>query len=460
MPEFEPVLTARWGDPQAAAIDGYERTGGYQALRKALAMDPVAVIDEVKASGLRGRGGAGFPTGTKWSFIPQDTGKPVYLVANFDESEPGTFNNRELIERDPHQFLEGAIICAFAVRCRTAFVYCRGEFVWPATILERAVAEAYERGYLGPDILGSGFDLEVVVHRGAGAYICGEETALLESLEGYRGQPRMRPPFPAVEGLYRSPTVINNVETLSCVPHILVRGAEWFAGIGTEKSTGPGIFSISGKVARPGNYEAPMGTTARELIEEYAGGVRDDKKLKAWTPGGSSTPFLTADHLDVRMGFDEVQAAGSLLGTKAMIVLDETDCVVDAVLRFTQFYAHESCGKCTPCREGTWWMTRVLRRMEHGTGRVEDIDLMKDVGSKMLFKSFCALADGAVSPIDSSIKFFRDEYEEHVRLGRCPLKPEARPRLEAATARSGGTAGTLVQTLPEGTEVELGEVLG
>jgi len=449
MPEFEPVLTARWGDPGAVSIDGYESGGGYAGLKKALAMDPAGVIDEVKASGLRGRGGAGFPTGVKWSFIPQDTGKPVYVVVNFDESEPGTFNNRELVERDPHQLVEGAIICAYAVRCRTAFVYCRGEFVWPGTVLEGAVREAYDRGYLGADILGSGFDLDIVVHRGAGAYICGEETALLESLEGYRGQPRLRPPFPAVEGLYRSPTVINNVETLSCVPHILDRGAEWFASIGTEKSTGPGVFSISGKVERPGNYEAPMGTTARELIEGYAGGVRDGRSVKAWTPGGSSTPFLTADHLDTPMDFDSIAAAGSLLGTKAMIVLDETDCVVDSVLRFTQFYAHESCGKCTPCREGTWWLTRVLRRLESGVGRAEDIDLMKDVGSNMLFKSFCALADGAVSPIDSSIKYFRDEYEEHVRLGRCPFKDE--PSRLVAVGATGGE---------DDVRLELGEVLG
>jgi NADH-quinone oxidoreductase subunit F len=456
--DFEPVLTARWKDEAASSIDGYLRTGGYRGLKKALAMSPDDVIEEVKSSGLRGRGGAGFPTGTKWSFIPQNTGKPVYVVVNADESEPGTFNNRELIERDPHQLLEGLIICAYAVRCSTAFIYCRGEFVWPGTVLERAVAEAYDRGYLGKRVGGKGFSLDVIVHRGAGAYICGEETALLNSLEGLRGQPRLRPPFPAVEGLYSSPTVINNVETLSCVPHILDRGAAWFASIGTEKSTGPGIFSISGKVERPGNYEAPMGTRAGELIEGYAGGIRDGKKLKAFTPGGSSTPFLTARHLDVRMGFDEVAAAGSLLGTKAMIVFDERDCVVDAVLRFTRFYAHESCGKCTPCREGTWWMTRVLDRMERGQGRTEDIDLMTEVGQNMLFKSFCALADGAVSPIDSSIKFFREEYEEHVRLGRCPLKEEG-PELVAATARSGGTTGELMQILPEGTELRLGEVL-
>jgi NADH-quinone oxidoreductase subunit F len=457
--EFEPVLTARWADPDAVSIDGYMKTGGYEALKKALSMTPEAVIEEVKASGLRGRGGAGFPTGTKWSFIPQDTGKPVYVVVNFDESEPGTFNNRELVERDPHQLIEGAIICAYAVRCHTIFIYTRGEFVWPGTVLERAVAEAYDKGFLGTGIAKSDFDVDLVIHRGAGAYICGEETALLESLEGYRGQPRLRPPFPAVEGLYKSPTVINNVETLSCVPHIIDRGAQWFASIGSEKSTGPGVFSISGKVNRPGNYEAPMGTTARELIEEYAGGIKDGKNLKAWTPGGSSTPYLTAEHLDVQMGFDEVAAVGSLLGTKAMIVLDETDCIVDATLRFSQFYAHESCGKCTPCREGTWWVTRVLRRIEQGYGRMEDIDLIKDVAGNMLFKAFCALADGAVSPLDSSIKYFRDEYEEHVRQGGCPLK-EGRPVLRAATGRSGGTTGGLAQTLPEGEEIQLGEVLG
>ncbi len=458
MAEFEPVLTARWGNPDAPRIEEYERTGGYRAVRAAMAMDPAAVIEEVKASGLRGRGGAGFPTGTKWSFIPKDTGKPVFVVCNFDESEPGTFNNRELVERDPHQLIEGVIIASYAVGCRTAFVYTRGEFVWPGIILERAVAEAYDRGYLGRTVAGSGYALDVVIHRGAGAYICGEETALLESLEGYRGQPRLRPPFPAIEGLYKSPTVINNVETLSCVPHIINRGAEWFASIGTEKSTGPGVFSISGKVERPGNYEAPMGTTARELIEGHAGGVRDGRRIKAWTPGGSSTPYLTADHLDTAMDFDSVAAAGSLLGTKAMIVLDETDCIVDATLRFTQFYAHESCGKCTPCREGTWWMSRVLQRIERGYGREQDIDLIKDVGKNMLFKAFCALADGAVSPLDSSIKYFREEYEDHVRLGRCPLKEE--PVLAAATDRTGGTTGWTAQVLPEGREISLGEVLG
>jgi len=458
MAEFEPVITARWGNPEAVTIDGYVRTGGYGALRKALATAPQDVIEEVKVSGLRGRGGAGFPTGTKWDFIPKNSPKPAYVVVNFDESEPGTFNNRELVERDPHQLLEGALIAAWAVQSPKVFVYTRGEFVWPGTVLERAVAEAYDKGFIGRGIAGSGFDVDVVVHRGAGAYICGEETALLESLEGKRGQPRLRPPFPVTNGLYDSPTVINNVETLSCVPHIIERGASWFSGIGTDKSKGPKLYSISGKVERPGNYEAPMGTPARELIEGHAGGILDGHSLKAWTPGGSSTPYLTPEHVDTPMDFESIQAAGSLLGTGAMIVLDDRDCIVEATLRFTQFYAHESCGKCTPCREGTWWMTRVLNRVERGHGREQDIDLITSVGKNMLFKSFCALADGAVSPLDSSIKFFRQEYEDHVRLGRCPLKDE--PVLASVTDRSGGAMGVTQQILPEGREVHLGEVLG
>jgi NADH-quinone oxidoreductase subunit F len=417
----ERVITARWDEPGTVAIDRYLETGGYEGLGKALTMTPQEVIDEVKASGLRGRGGAGFPTGVKWSFVPQDTGKPTYLVANFDESEPGTFGNRELVERDPHLFVEGAIIAAYAVRCRTAFVYVRGEFLEPGRILERAVAEAYARGFLGTDILGSGYDLDLVLHRGAGAYICGEETGLLSSLEGFRGQPRPRPPFPAVEGLYACPTAINNVETLANVPHILVRGAAWFAGIGPEKSPGTKIFSVSGKVERPGNYEVPMGTPARVVIEELAGGVLDGRALKAWTPGGSSTPFLTAEHLDTPLDFESIAAAGSLLGTGAMIVTDERDCMVEACRRLSHFYAHESCGKCTPCREGTWWVVRILDRIEAGFGRAEDLALLEDLCGNMLFRGFCPLVDGAVSPISSTLKHFRDEYEAHIRERRCPF---------------------------------------
>ncbi|MGH2724058.1 MAG: NADH-quinone oxidoreductase subunit NuoF [Actinomycetota bacterium] len=447
MAEREPVVTVRWGVEGAHTIDGYLEHGGYRALAKALSMSPEAIIDEVKTSGLRGRGGAGFPTGIKLSFIPKDTGKPVYVVCNADEGEPGTFKDRELIERDPHQLLEGIAIASYAVGCHRAFIYCRGEFLEPGRILERAVAEAYDRGYLGKGIAGSDFDLDVVIHRGAGSYECGEETALLNSLEGQRGQPRLRPPFPAVEGLYKSPTVVNNVETLATVPHIVDRGGEWFAGIGPEKSTGTKVFCVSGKVARPGNYEAPMGTPARVIIDELAGGVPEGRRVKAWTPGGSSTPFLTEDHLDTPMDFESISAAGSLLGTGAVIVLDDTDCVVDAVLRFTQFYAHESCGKCTPCREGTWWLTKILYRMENGGGRLDDIDVMYDVGDNMLFKNFCALGDGAVSPIHSSIQYFRDEYVEHVTRQGCPFRE--RPVVSAAEPREGGVEGI----------VELGRVL-
>jgi NADH-quinone oxidoreductase subunit F len=445
--EFEPVLTARWRTDGADTIDGYLQSGGYEGLKRSLSMSPGDVIEAVKASGLRGRGGAGFPTGLKWEFTAKAAGMPKYVVCNADEGEPGTFKDRELLERDPHQLLEGIAIASYAIGCRTAFIYLRGEFLFAGRQVERAVAEAYDRGYLGRGIAGSDQDLDIVLHRGAGSYECGEETALLESLEGKRGQPRLRPPFPAVVGLYGAPTVINNVETLSAVPHILARGADWFAGIGPEKSTGTKIFSVSGKVARPGNYEAAMGTPARVVIDELAGGVPGGKSVKAWTPGGSSTPFLTAQHLDTPMDFESISAAGSLLGTGAVIVLDETDCVVDAALRFTQFYAHESCGKCTPCREGTWWLTKVLYRMENGGGRNEDVDVMVDVGDNMLFKNFCALGDGAVSPIHSSIKYFRDEYLEHVKAGGCPLRE--RPALGAAEPREAGVTGV----------VELGEVL-
>jgi NADH-quinone oxidoreductase subunit F len=445
--EFEPLITARWGTEGADAIDGYLESGGYRALRTALDTDPADLIETVKASGLRGRGGAGFPTGMKWDFIPKGGDAPVYVVVNADEGEPGTFKDRELMERDPHQLVEGIAITAHAVGCRTAFIYMRGEFLFAARQVERAIVEAYDRGYLGRGVAGTDVDIDVVMHRGAGAYICGEETALLDSLEGRRGQPRLRPPFPAVEGLYRSPTVINNVETISTVPHIVERGADWYAGLGTEKSTGTKIFCLSGRVARPGNYEAPMGTPARVVIDELAGGVPDGKRVKAWTPGGSSTPFLTDEHLDTPLDFESVQAAGSLLGTGAVIVLDETDCVVDASLRFTQFYAHESCGKCTPCREGTWWLTKILRRLEHGGGRLDDLAAMQDIGDNMLFKNFCALGDGAVSPIHSSLKYFRDEYVEHVKAGGCPM--EERPLVTAAEPREAGTTGV----------VELGEVL-
>lgn len=424
---FEPRLTRHWGDPSVIAIDGYEAAGGYAGLRRALEMTDADIIELVKSSGLRGRGGAGFPTGMKWGFVPRDTGKPTYVVVNYDESEPGTCNNRELVEREPHRLLEGSAIAALAIGCETVFVYIRGEYLWQGTVLQRAIDEAYAKGYLGADVMGSGKRVDVVLHRGAGAYICGEETALLNSLEGLRGQPRLRPPFPAVEGLYASPTVINNVETLMNVPDIVTRGADWFRELGTEKSPGSKMVTVSGKVERPGNYEIALGTPFRVVLEDLAGGVLGGRAIKAWTPGGSSTPMLTAEHLDVALDYESVAAAGSMLGTGAIMVMDETDCVVDCATRMVKFYAHESCGKCTPCREGSWWATRVLGRLEEGHGRPEDLPLMTEMGTNILFRAFCALADGTASVINSSLKHFMDEYEAHVRLGGCPLKVEHAP---------------------------------
>ncbi len=422
--DLEPRLTRNWSDPNAIGLDGYVAAGGYTGLRQALGMDDSDIVELVKASGLRGRGGAGFPTGMKWGFVPRDTGKPTYVVVNFDESEPGTCNNRELVEREPHRLLEGTAIAALAIGCETAYIYVRGEYLWQSIVLERAIAEAYAGGYLGADVCGSGTRVDVVLHRGAGAYICGEETALLNSLEGLRGQPRLRPPFPAVEGLFASPTVINNVETLMNVPDIITRGAEWFRSVGTEKSPGTKMLTLSGKVERPGNYEIALGTPFSAVLEELGGGVLGGRALKAWTPGGSSTPLLTAAHVDTGLDYESLAAAGSLLGTAAIMVLDETDCVVDCAQRMVAFYAHESCGKCTPCREGTWWATRVLERLEDGYGRREDLPLMHDMGTNILFRAFCALADGTASVINSSLAHFADEYEEHVRLGRCPLREE------------------------------------
>ncbi|MDN4159795.1 NADH-quinone oxidoreductase subunit NuoF [Nocardioides abyssi] len=434
-----PVLTAGWADERSWTLDAYARRGGYEALDKAFAMGPDAVIGAVKDSGLRGRGGAGFPTGMKWSFIPQDNPNPKYLVVNADESEPGTCKDIPLMMASPHTLVEGVILSSFAIRAHTAFIYIRGEVLHVIRRVQAAVAEAYAAGHLGRDIHGSGYDLDVVVHAGAGAYICGEETALLEGLEGRRGQPRLRPPFPAVAGLYASPTVINNVESISSVPSIIAHGAEWFSSMGTEKSKGFGIFSLSGHVQRPGQYEAPLGITLRELID-LAGGIRQKSdgqrhELKFWTPGGSSTPLLTAEHLDVPLDFEGVGAAGSMLGTRALQIFDETVCVVRAVLRWTEFYKHESCGKCTPCREGTWWLVQTLARLEKGQGSEADLDLLLDQCDNILGRSFCALGDGATSPISSSIKYFREEYLAHLTHGGCPFDPAA------STAWSDRTVG-------------------
>ena len=414
-----PVLTKRWLSPRSWTLETYEQLEGYQGLRKALTtMTPDEVITVVKDSSLRGRGGAGFPTGMKWQFIPQNDGKPHYVVVNADEGEPGTCRDAPLMMADPHSLIEGIVIASYAVRCNVAFIYLRGELVHALRRLQHAIREAYEAGYLGTDILGTGFDLELVVHSGAGAYICGEETALLDSLEGYRGQPRLKPPFPATAGLYASPTVVNNVGTLASVPAIILGGADWWKTMGPERSPGTSIFSLSGRIERPGQYEAPMGTTLRELLA-MAGGIRAGHELKFWTPGGSSTPLLTAEHLDLPLDFDSVVKAGSMNGTSALQIFDDSDSVVYATYKWTTFYAHESCGKCTPCREGTYWLVQILRRILSGQGTTEDLDTLLDTCDNINGRAFCALGDGAVSPIISSLQYFRGEYEDYIS-GRIP----------------------------------------
>ena len=430
-----PVLTDNWDQDRSWTLAAYEDRGGYGALKKALAMRPDDVITAVKDSGLRGRGGAGFPTGMKWSFIPQDNPNPKYLVVNADESEPGTCKDVPLMMASPHTLIEGVIISSYAIRANQAFIYVRGEVLHVVRRLQRAVQEAYRAGHLGKDIHGYGYDLDLIIHAGAGAYICGEETALLDSLEGRRGQPRLRPPFPAVAGLYACPTVINNVESIASVPSIIEQGPEWFSAMGTEKSKGFGIFSLSGHVTNPGQYEAPLGITLRTLID-LAGGVRNGHELKFWTPGGSSTPILTSEHLDVPLDFEAVGEAGSMLGTRALQIFDETTCVVRAVLRWTEFYKHESCGKCTPCREGTWWLVQTLANLEKGIGSESDLDLLLDQCDNIMGRSFCALADGAASPIASSIQYFRDEYLAHLTEGGCPFDPVASTVFAAEGATS------------------------
>ncbi|MEY4971039.1 MAG: hypothetical protein RLZZ277_1270 [Actinomycetota bacterium] len=420
MSKLTPVLSAHWDEKDSFTIDAYKRNGGYKAAEKALAMDPDAVIQLVKDSGLRGRGGAGFPTGMKWGFIPQGDNKDHYLVVNADESEPGTCKDMPLLMANPHVLVEGVIIAAYAIRAKHAFIYIRGEVTHVARRVNKAIADAYKAGYLGKNIFGTGHDIDLVLHIGAGAYICGEETALLDSLEGFRGQPRLRPPFPAIAGLYARPTVVNNVESISAVPAIVANGAEWYQSMGTEKSKGATLYSLSGHVNNPGQFEAPLGITLREILE-LAGGVRNGHQLKFWTPGGSSTPLFTAEHLDVPLDYEGVSAAGSMLGTKALQIFDETTCVVRAVLRWTEFYKHESCGKCTPCREGTWWLVQILRDLEEGKGSEADLQKLLDLCDNIMGRSFCALGDGATSPITSSIKYFRDEYIAHVTGGGCPF---------------------------------------
>jgi NADH-quinone oxidoreductase subunit F len=415
---FEPFLLVPITDHDK--LDVYEQHGGYTALKKALKeMSPEQVTQVVIDSGLRGRGGAGFPAGRKWSFLPKDSGKPIYLCVNADESEPGTFKDRELMLKHPHTVIEGTIITSFAIKCHHAFIYIRGEFAEEARQLQRAIDAATEKGYIGDNILGSGFDLKITIYRGGGAYICGEETALMTSLEGGKGYPRVKPPFPAISGLYGCPTIINNVETLSNVPHIINRGADWFKSIGTEKSTGSKIFCVSGHVNKPGNYELPMGVSLRELLYEHAGGIRNDATLKAIIPGGSSVPILTADKIDVRMDFESLAEAGSMLGSAAVIVMDESTCIVHAAMVISRFYRHESCGQCTPCRQGTTWMYRILHRIEHGKGTMADLDTLLDICDNIEGNTICPLGDAAVPAVRTSIKQFRDEYEYHIKEKKC-----------------------------------------
>jgi NADH-quinone oxidoreductase subunit F len=431
MSKLTPVLSANWDQADSFTIDGYKRSGGYSAVTKALAMKPDEVIQLVKDSGLRGRGGAGFPTGSKWGFIPQGDNKDHYFVVNADESEPGTCKDTPLMMANPHVLIEGVIIGSYAIRANYAFIYIRGEVTHVVRRVQQAIEDAYKAGLLGKNILGKGFDLELVLHVGAGAYICGEETALLDSLEGFRGQPRLRPPFPAIAGLYAKPTVVNNVESVASVPAIVNQGVAWFTSMGTEKSKGFTLYSLSGHVNNPGQFEAPLGITLRQLLE-ISGGVRKGHKLKFWTPGGSSTPIFTDAHLDVPLDYEGVAAAGSMLGTKALQIFDETTCIVRAVLRWTEFYKHESCGKCTPCREGTWWLVQVLKDLEAGKGSEADLDKLLDLCDNIMGRSFCALADGAASPIISSLKYFRQEYLDHLSIGACPFDPMAATLFESA----------------------------
>ena len=413
--------------PNIADFDVYLQHGGWDAFRTAVTeKTPADILTMVKDAGLRGRGGAGFPTGVKWGFLPKDI-FPRYLLCNCDESEPGTFNNHQIIDRNPHQLIEGIALSAYAIESHTAFIYIRGEFAAAARILDQAISAAYAKGWLGKNIFGKGYDLDVYVHRGAGAYICGEETALMESLEGKIGQPRLKPPFPAVAGLYAKPTIINNVETLANVPMIIGKGVQWYRQFGTEKSPGTKAFSLSGHVNNPGNYELPFGLTLRELIysPDYGNGIRNNRNVKIVIPGGASAPWLTGDKLDITLDYEGVAAAGSMLGSGAVIVLDETVSAVELAYKMDEFFKHESCGKCTPCREGTYYLTKVLHRVSHGHGQASDIPLLHDVYNQMAGNCFCLLGESAVSPIRSALKLFPSEFEAAIRNGTPRQSPHA-----------------------------------
>jgi len=412
------VLSEYFGEPEARTLKGWESRGGYSALRKALGMPRHELINVVKASGLRGRGGAGFPTGVKWSFMPTNPGGQHYLLCNADESEPGTFKDRELMRWTPHQLLEGCLIGSYAIRASHCYIYVRGEFFEAAQVMARAIEEAYEVGYAGRDVMGSGYDLDITLHLGAGAYICGEETGLMNSLEGRRGEPRVKPPFPAVAGAFGKPSTINNVETLCAVPHIVNHGAEWYRQWGTEKSTGTKLFCVSGHVRLPGNYEVPMGFNFREFIYDVCGGPPEGRKVKAVIPGGSSVPIMSADELDIGMDYEAMAAAGTMLGCGSVIVMDDTTDIVKQVRRMVDFYAHESCGQCTPCREGTAWAAKILRRIEGGWGTEGDLQTLLDISDNMSGKTICVLSDAAAAPITSSIQKFRADYLALIHGGK------------------------------------------
>lgn len=418
---MEKILLKNIENPNSAEIDEYEKVGGYSSLKKAIELTPRNIVEEVKISGLRGRGGAGFPTGMKWAFASADPKSPKYLLCNADEGEPGTFKDRFILERNPHLLIEGLIISGYAIGAEYGYIYLRGEYPSARDILNRSISQASQKGYLGGDILGKGFRFHLSVHQGAGAYICGEETALIESIEGNRGQPRIKPPFPVNIGAWAMPTVINNVETLSNIPYIIQIGGKGYSKIGSKECPGPKIYSVSGHVKRPGVYELPMGTSLRDIIYTHAGGIRNEKKLKAVIPGGISTPVLPADKIDCPMDFISIQKFGSMLGSGAVIVMDESVCMVKVSHRALKFFEHESCGKCTPCREGTGWLAAILKRIENGKGREGDVDLLLDVAGNMAGKTFCPLGDGAASVVQNFIKHFKDEFEEHIKSGKCEV---------------------------------------
>jgi len=444
LPSYQPVLTQYAFTPGGAELDHYvKHQAGYQGVKKALSMSPEAVIEEVKKSGLRGRGGAGFPTGLKWQFVDKKSPKPKYIVCNADESEPGTFKDHLLMERNPHLLVEGCLIGCYAIGSQAAYIYIRGEFYHLFPTMQKAIDDARKAGYLGKNIQGSGFDCEVYLHRGAGAYEAGEETALLESLEGKRAQPRFKPPFPAVEGAWKCPTAVNNVETLCNVPLIMTRGADWFAALGPEKNGGPKLFCVSGAVKRPGVFEAPMKVTLKELIDDYAGGAKDGRTIKAVIPGGSSVPILMPDQLDIPASFDDVQRAGSLLGSAAIMVLDDTTDMVWLAENLLHFYRHESCGKCTPCREGTDWLYRLLHRMTQGQGTEKDIALLESVANQINGKTLCAFGDAAATPVLTTLKWFKPEFEAYVQ-GRQPAPADYRARQPDAAADADAAAGNIV----------------